>query len=142
MKTKSILLPFALAALLAAPALRAAVTADNPPAPPPGHPDMAERREHRMEHLDRKLKLTDAEKTQINAIWDKAESDGTALREDNSLSRQERRHKLRALMKSTHDHVRAVLTPDQQKTFDQMRPPRGMRKGDRPPPPDGDAPQD
>jgi len=143
MKTKSTLITFALAALLAMPALRAATSDDAPLPPPPGRPDPAAMREHRMEHLEKKLKLTDAEKTQINAIWDKAEADGKALREDDSLSRRERRHKLRALMKSTHDQVRAVLTPDQQKTFDTMRPPHGMRKGHRPPPPpDSDEHQD
>jgi hypothetical protein len=46
------------------------------------------------------------------------------------------------IMKSTHDQVRAVLTPDQQKTFDAMPPPErnGGRRGpghgdDAPPPP-------
>ena len=48
---------------------------------------------------------------------------------------------MQAIRKSTHDQIRALLTPDQQKTFDAMpKPGRGRHGppkagGDTPPPP-------
>jgi Spy/CpxP family protein refolding chaperone len=97
-------------------------------------------RERRMHRLEEKLQLTDAQKQQIQAIWDKAEEQGRALRAENHAKREEQREKARDLMKSTHDQVRAVLTADQQKTFDSMdndRPHRRMKEGAKP----ADAPK-
>ncbi|MBS0664128.1 MAG: Spy/CpxP family protein refolding chaperone [Verrucomicrobia bacterium] len=102
-----------------------------------------------MKRLDEKLSLTPAEKQQIQAIWDQSEQQAKALRADDSLPRDQRRQKMMAIMKDTHDKVRAVLTPDQQKTFDTLPPePRGRRGGPRPagggntppPPPANQAP--
>lgn len=132
MKTRSSLLFFALAAFAAAPFLRADQPDDAPPPPPP---DLKDMRAERLARLDETLKLTDAQKAQINAIWDQSEAAGKALREDQSLSRGARHEKMRELMKTTQEQVRAVLTPEQQKLFDAMRPPRPERKGHRPPPP-------
>lgn len=132
--------------LLLVPALAAVtfVQADEPPAgpPPPAEhgrrPDPKKMREHRLRVLDEKLQLTADQKTQINAIWDKSEEKGQAIRDDDSLEREDKRDKMRELMKSTHAEVRAVLTADQQKIFDAMPPERmGGRRGPRP---DGEAP--
>jgi Spy/CpxP family protein refolding chaperone len=114
-----------------------------PPAPPAGqhpHGDRAEMRAKRLQDLTQKLSLTDAQQQQIKTIWAAAEEQGKALRDDESLSRDDRRAKMQAIMKGTHDQVRAILTPDQQKTFDAMPPPerrghRGPPKGDGATPP-------
>lgn len=124
-------------ALAVAPLMRAA---DAPPAPPAGEharPDPAKRAAKRMQMLDEKLHLTDAQKAQITALWSAAEQQGKALRAADSLSKEDRRAKMGEIMKSTHDQVRAVLTPDQQKIFDAMPPPE---RGHRGPPKGGDAP--
>lgn len=49
---------------------------------------------------------------------------------DDSLSRDDKRAKLMEIRKTTHDQIRAALTPDQQKQFDALKP-----HGNRPPPP-------
>ena len=51
-----------------------------------------------------------------------------ALRADTSLSDDDRRAKMGALMKSQHDQIRAVLTPEQQTTFDTLPKPGERRK--------------
>src|SRR6185312_815867 len=97
--------------------------------------------------------LTDDQKSKIAAIQQDVRSKGQALRQDDSLSNEDRRQKMMDLMKSTNDQVRAVLTADQQKQFDAAlasAPRRGAgRRGgegggappaDAPPPPPPPAP--
>lgn len=98
--------------------------------------NMKKMREHRLKLLEEKVHVTAEQKTQINAIWDKADEQGKALREDKSVAREDRRAKMGEIMKSAHEQVRALLTPEQQKIFDTL-PPEGPRGG---PPHDGDRP--
>lgn len=131
----------ALGLAVAAPALRA----DDPKAPPPPPAQQPSRaddfRAQRMKTLDDKLHLTADQKTKIEAIWDKEREQLEALRNDDSLGRHEKRAKFREIFQAGHDQVRAVLTADQQKIFDTLkperppRPPRHHRDGDMPPPP-------
>ena len=124
-----------LTALSLAPLARAD---EPPPGPPPagdqGRPDPAKRREHRLQMLDEKLSLTAEQKNQIKAIWDNAGEKGQALRAEAVAARDDLRAKRMEAMKATHDQVRAVLTPDQQKIFDALPPEghghRGPPKGD------------
>ena len=137
MKTPIKIISFlALAALTAGPLLRAA---DDSTAPSPSQRQRADgsrMADRRLQKLDEQLKLTDAQKTQITAIWKQSAEQSRALRDDTTLTREARRDKVMAIMKTAHDQVRAVLTPDQQKTFDAMPPePRG-RRGHRPSPDD------
>ncbi|HVW21653.1 MAG TPA: hypothetical protein VHC86_10585 [Opitutaceae bacterium] len=62
--------------------------------------------------------LTDDQKAKIAAIQQDVRGKGRAIREDDSLSNEDRRKKIMDLMKSTNDQVRAILTPDQQKQWD------------------------
>ncbi|MDB6127136.1 MAG: hypothetical protein JWM35_1032 [Verrucomicrobia bacterium] len=101
--------------------------------------DPEKMKQHRMKMLDEKLQLTADQKAQIQAIWDKAGEQAKALRSDETVAHDDRRAKAGELMKATHDQVRAVLTPDQQKTFDAMPPERMGRRGPRPA---GDKPAD
>lgn len=87
-----------------------------------------------MKQLDEKLSLTADQKAQINAIWDKAEQDARAARDDAAATaKEERRAKMREGMKAVREQVRGVLTPEQQKVFDTMpqdRRPGGKRHAD------------
>ncbi len=140
MKNPAKIISLATLALMAfSPVARAA---DDTPPPPPqqgsGGP-MKHMREKRVKQLDEALHLTAEQKTQIQAIWDKTEEQGRALRKDKSVPREQRREKMREAMKAAHDQVRALLTPEQQKIFDTLPPegPRGgpSHDGDQPPPP-------
>jgi protein CpxP len=131
-------------ALVLAPLARA----DEPPASPPPAPSTgdqphqggANRAAHRLQMLDEKLHLTDAQKQQITAIWSSSEQQGKALRDDSTLSKEDRRAKMGDIMKASHEQVRAVLTQDQQAIFDAMPPEKHGHRG--PPPADGAAPAD
>ncbi|MEO7599524.1 MAG: Spy/CpxP family protein refolding chaperone [Opitutus sp.] len=111
------------------------VHAAEPPAGAPSaqHPRMQEMRERRLKKLDEKLSLTADQKAKINAIWDKAEGDARAARHDAaSTAKDEMRTKRREGLKAVRQEVRAVLTPEQQKTFDTMPEDRPGRGGDAP----------
>jgi len=44
-----------------------------------------------------------------------------AVREDSSLSEDQRRAKMKSIHESLHDQINAVLTPEQQAKFKQMQ---------------------
>jgi Spy/CpxP family protein refolding chaperone len=142
MKTsQKILSLLALAVFAGTTAAWAGDDAAPPPPPPRERPHPKEMREHRMKELDEKLHLTAEQKTQISQIFDKTEQEMRANREAAAKAGEERREKRRDAMKATHDQVRAVLTPEQQKIFDEMPrrggPPDGHR-GPPPPPKEGE----
>ncbi|MBE7538054.1 MAG: Spy/CpxP family protein refolding chaperone [Opitutaceae bacterium] len=74
----------------------------------------------RLSHLSKELSLTDAQKVQVKEIVTEQAAAMKALADDTSLSKQDRRTKLMGLMRSTNGKIRAVLTPEQQATFDKM----------------------
>jgi Spy/CpxP family protein refolding chaperone len=130
MKTNPrILTLLAFGVLAVAPVVRAD-DADKAPPPPRDHPRMAEMREKRLKQLDEKLHLTDDQKARIGDIWDKAAQQAKADREAARDEAKDRRAQRRDMMKATHDQVRAVLTPEQQKIFDELPPPRPPRHHD------------
>jgi protein CpxP len=118
----------------AAPAPDAAAAPDNPPPPK----KKGGKQNGMLNQLKEKLNLTDDQASQIGDIIKGQRTKGQAIREDSTLSDDDKRTKAQALMKDTHDQIRALLTPDQQKTFDAM-PPMGQR-GKRKKAPDADAP--
>ena len=146
-------------AVAAWPALRAADEPSQPP-PPPAPPAAAggekspeARPKHwqreqmeRFEHMKQALNLTQEQSDQILAIINGNAPQRQAIMSDDSLSKRDRRAKMRELMKGTDARIRALLTPEQQTKFDAMpRPGRGGRDGgpghgNPPPPPTGDTP--
>ncbi len=130
----------ALLALVAATSLGTAAaqtsttTPPPPPAdggtpPPPPKGDFKERGEKRMKELTEKLGLTQAQQDQIKAIMDDSLKQMKAIHDDTTLSKEDMMGKMKDLHEATHEKIRAILTPDQQKTFDEMK------EGHRPPPP-------
>ena len=147
MKSRFNFLPWlGLTALVFAPVARADEPPTTPPPAPAGehsHGNHGGMRGDRLKELSEKLQLTDPQKEQVKAIFAATEPQAMALRDDESLSQEDRRAKMQAIRKSTHDQIRALLTADQQKTFDAMPkpgrghhgPPKGDGQGDAPPPP-------
>jgi Spy/CpxP family protein refolding chaperone len=85
--------------------------------------------------------LSPAQVQQIGTILQASKSRADALRNDTSVNDEQRREQLHQLMKSTHDQVRAALTPAQQQIFDQnfsgkphRRPPSDEGQPEGPPP--------
>src|SRR5580658_2349758 len=118
---------FALAlASLATPALLRAQDAQTPPpdgqnqSEQPAPQPMRGRSEHMIQQLQTKLGLSDGQVQQIKGIFKTQYQQMKALRDDDSLSDDDRRSKMMALRQSVRGQIRALLTPDQQKTFDTL----------------------
>jgi len=125
--------PLVLIALVTAnPLLRAA---DAPSEPPPrergpGGPGGPKERLQKMAEL---LGLNAEQKEKVGAILKEQMELGRAIREDESLTQDQRREKMQAQGKATREKIRALLTPEQQAKFEAMpmRGPGGPR-GERP----------
>lgn len=112
---------------------------------PQGGPPQGERRrpmmqspEERLDRLAKDLNLTDDQKAKIKPILEKEADQMKALREDTSMSREDRRSKFMDVQQKSYEGIKAVLNPDQQKKYDEMRE-RMMHRG--PGGPGGERPQ-
>ena len=81
----------------------------------------------RLERLSKELKLTDEQKTQLKPILEEQQKQFQALRDDNTLTREERMSKMQQIRKSTQEQMNSVLTPDQQAKLQKMNENRRRR---------------
>ena len=82
--------------------------------------------------LTEKLALSADQQKTVAAIIAAGEAQTRALRQDESISQEDKRAKFRSILGQERGQIRAVLTPEQQKTFDTL----GRRQGKG-----GEAPQ-
>ncbi len=80
-----------------------------------------DRREFAANQMAKRLDLTEAQKTQVQSYLEEQRTQLQALRQDNSLSREQSFERMRDVQQQTQDQIRATLTPDQQERLDQMR---------------------
>lgn len=64
------------------------------------------------------LNLSQDQKDKIRPILQDQRDQMRQLRQDQSLSRQQRMQKMQQIHENTSSRIRALLTPDQQKSFD------------------------
>lgn len=77
--------------------------------------------EQHLQMLSEKLNLTDDQKAKLKPILQDQMQQMKAVREDSSLSEDQRRTKMKSIHESLHDQINAVLTPEQQAKFKQMQ---------------------
>jgi Spy/CpxP family protein refolding chaperone len=65
------------------------------------------------------LNLTDNQKAQIKQIHEGMRSKAETVKNDSSLSADQKEAKIRDLRRDTHEQVKKVLTPDQRKQFEE-----------------------
>jgi Spy/CpxP family protein refolding chaperone len=65
------------------------------------------------------LNLTDDQKAQIKQIHEGMRSKTEAVKNDSSLSSDQKEARIRDLRRDTHEQVKKVLTPEQRKQFEQ-----------------------
>ena len=94
-------------------------------------------RADRLASMTESLKLTDAQREKIKPILEDETKQIKALREDQSVAKENRMAKYRDIRKATHDKIRTVLNPEQAKQWDSNR---GVI-GARPPAPAQGAPE-
>jgi periplasmic protein CpxP/Spy len=110
--------------VLLAAGLTFAQTSQESPAPTPdkhGGMHTGESADQHLQVLSEKLSLTDDQKATLKPILQDQMQQMKAVREDSSLSQEQKRTKLKSIHEALHDQINAVLTPDQQAKFKQMR---------------------
>jgi Spy/CpxP family protein refolding chaperone len=82
---------------------------------------MRRRRGNELDWLSRTLNLTDQQKAQIKPILEDQHKQMMSLRQDTSLSPQEKRAKFMEIRSKTLDKIRPILTEEQRATLEQMQ---------------------
>jgi len=80
----------------------------------------AAQRQH-MAMLAEKLNLTDAQKAQFQQINKDLWQQGRAIRQDSSLTDDQKKAKIQELRQQSHKQMFSVLTPEQKEKLKQMR---------------------
>jgi Spy/CpxP family protein refolding chaperone len=84
-----------------------------------------------LEMLTKKLNLTADQQSQVKSIQQDTSQQMMALRNDSTLSQDQRRTKMMDLRKSSQDRIRGVLTDEQKPKFDAMQAQRRGRMRNR-----------
>ena len=111
--TKTLLIAILAAGALFAgsPVLRAQQTTNTPPI----HAGM---KPH--QNIAKQLDLTEDQKPKVDAIMKSATEKGRTLREDTSLTPEEKKTKAKAIREDTATQLKAVLTPEQFTKWQEM----------------------
>ena len=74
----------------------------------------------RFDQMAQQLNLTDQQKTQVQGFMQTMQQQTQTIRQDTSLTDQQKQDKLKQLRESTHQQMMGVLNADQQQKFKQM----------------------
>lgn len=85
--------------------------------------------EARVEQLDRALTLTADQKKKITAIYAKSAEEMRAAMQGGGGDRDAAREKMTKIMQASREQVRALLTDEQKKKFDEISAQRGGSRG-------------
>jgi Spy/CpxP family protein refolding chaperone len=98
-------------------------------------------REHagdRLEMLTKELNLTDAQTVAIKPIFATEANDIKAVRQDNSLSKEQKKRRMLDVCKAANEKINTTLTPEQQAKWAELKEharwmhPKGMHPGHKP----------
>ena len=100
------------------------------PAPPPDSnspvykdkkPDAHKHAQRFIQELSEKLNLTDAQKAAIKPILANDVNEIKAVRQDGSLSEEQKMSKIKEIQENSRKQINAILTPEQQKKFAEIK---------------------
>jgi Spy/CpxP family protein refolding chaperone len=74
-----------------------------------------------LQMLSEKLNLTEDQKTKLKPIFEDQGKQLQAVKDDTSLSAEQKEAKTKAIHQSFHDQINSVLTPEQQAKFKEMK---------------------
>jgi Spy/CpxP family protein refolding chaperone len=80
----------------------------------------------RTQELTKKLKLTSDQQTKVQSILESEHSQMESLRQDSSVSQQDRHGKMMDIHQTSDSQIRALLDPTQQKKWDEMQAKHGQ----------------
>ena len=75
----------------------------------------------RLQKMADELNLTDAQKAQMRPVLQNAQQQSKAIKDDATLTPEDRKAKLKEMRKSTRQQTMAILTPDQQAKLKSIR---------------------
>lgn len=78
-------------------------------------------RGERGEKFAQELNLTPEQQADLKSIRENEKQQAQAIKNDSSLTADQKKAKFKELRKSGHEQMMAKLTPDQQKKFKEMR---------------------
>jgi protein CpxP len=105
-------------------------TTQNAPAKPYGH--RGARGAHMRQMMIRKLNLSQQQQDQLKPIFQNQRTQVQAIRQDTSLTPDQKKQKLLALRQDMQTQVNAVLTPEQQQQWAQMKAQARLRMANGP----------
>jgi len=85
--------------------------------------------DQQLARMTKRLHLTDDQQAQIKPIIEEQHKQMMALRDDTSLSREDRMEKFRQIRKETFKKMHPILNPDQQKELQHMQKMQRERRG-------------
>lgn len=77
--------------------------------------------EQRLEHMTKALNLSDDQQQKIKPLLDSEQQQMQALRQDTSMSRDDRMAKMQQIRQSTNEQIKPILSGDQQTKWEQMQ---------------------
>ena len=87
--------------------------------------------EQRVDRMNTALNLTADQKTKVTALFEDSQKKMRELRQDTSLSQEDRRDKMRSMREAEDKKLKEILTPDQWEKWQKERPQQrgGGKKG-------------
>jgi len=85
--------------------------------------------DEQVKRLADRLNLSDDQQSKIKPILEDQRQQMTSLREDTSLSREDRMSKMRSIRESTTSKISAILNDDQKKQYEAMQQEMRSREG-------------
>ena len=73
--------------------------------------------DERLQRMTKQLSLTETQQQQIKPILENEAKQMQTLREDSSLSQDDRRTKMMQIRQESSSQIKPILTPDQQKSL-------------------------
>jgi Spy/CpxP family protein refolding chaperone len=99
-----------------------AQTTDSNSSAPKNKKSETGRHGHRdMQKFAEKLNLTDAQKSSIKPIFAAEANDIKAVRQDNSLSEEQKQAKIKEIREAANNKINAILTPEQQAKWAELK---------------------
>lgn len=95
----------------------------------PGNFDPQQMAARRLEQMTEQLQLSTEQRSRIQVIQESFAPRTRAIFDDTTLSREQRREKMRPLRAESEAQIRQVLTAEQQTKYDQMQAQRRARFG-------------
>ncbi|HYG99594.1 MAG TPA: hypothetical protein VD837_10720 [Terriglobales bacterium] len=96
-----------------------------------GHRGMGMDPSRRLDRFGQGLNLTDEQKAKLQPLFEQQRTQMQALRQDTSLTPEQKRTKMKELRDANHQKVMAILTPEQQQKMQQMFAKHGRKGMDR-----------